>query len=785
MQMKRNRRQRVVAACVAGVLGLACVGMSLASSGAPDVARQGRTAAPAHGRGYEEGVVLVGLDKDTTANQALTALDASGVARCGDVEDAELGRGLLRVELKEGVRVSEAVERLAAQEHVTSVQPNYTYLAADAHVEDDVPLVATVPTEESAPERAATPEDALVAASTSVSDPHASDQWALGSMGVFDAWDSARVDQTVTVAALDLGCDVYHEDLAANLLPAYNAYNAVHGGDVTDVTPIASNFNHGTHVAGIIGAVTDNGIGVAGTSFNARVLPIKVVDEAGNAFTDVLVAAYDYVLDHADEYNIRVINLSMGSKVTALPDNAFTEKIQQAWSRGIVTVSAAGNVNEAAGWIAPFVCYPSDISNVVSVINLQQAGAGVDLAPASNYNAPGHQDKNISAPGSKIFSTTPNNHYSNLSGTSMACPQVSSVLAMEFAVAPSLSADAAVDILYQTATDLGAGGFDERYGWGEVNAAAAVAAAQGGQVTQNSRWQRLFGESRYQTMEKIVAEGFQKSSWATLTTGENFPDALCASALAGAKQCPVLITSATGLSPECDRELTRLGVTDVYLVGGTSAVSEDTARALTARGIRVQRVAGADRQGTSIAALQAVEKCAVPFDTVVVCTGASFPDSLSISPWVWCSHSPILLTNSDGTLSEAALQAIAGRPSIRRAIICGGEAAVSAACEKQLANVVEVVRLAGANRYETSAEIVRWETKSGLTWANPSVATGQNFPDALCGAALAGVRSAPILLVHAAGDATVQLAASHAQEVTRGYVLGGTQAVGDVVVGAL
>lgn len=402
---------------------------------------------------YEPSVALVAVAEGASPEDVRSELEATAGVAAAEVSAEAITSGVVRVELEAGVSVEEAVSELLSTDVVADAQPNYCYQVMD---EDASTL--------------------LEAMSVQVNDAKVGEQWALGSMGVFDAWSYKQVNGAVTVALLDLGCNVSHEDLKSNIVATYNAHNAVHGGNTSDVTPLASNKDHGTHVAGIISAVSNNGIGVSGISYNARLLPIKVVDAAGMAYTDDLVKAYDYILSQASAYNIRVINISMGTAGSIGTDDAFLKKIDQAYARGIVTVAASGNAN--GNLSVPYDCYPGDYDKVVSVINLQQSGSGVSRAEKSNYNRSGERDKNISAPGSNIYGTYQTG-YGVKSGTSMAAPHVSAVLALEFAANPSLSAADAVNILYQTATDIGASGWDDAYGWGEVNALAAVRRASG------------------------------------------------------------------------------------------------------------------------------------------------------------------------------------------------------------------------------------------------------------------------------------------------------------------
>ncbi|MBR3159134.1 MAG: S8 family serine peptidase [Atopobiaceae bacterium] len=327
-------------------------------------------------------------------------------------------------------------------------------------------------------------EGDLEAQAEKINDPKSGSQWALKSIKAQTAWSYAKGNNKVTVAVFDYGCKKNHPDLKANIVEPYNAYAAVNGGSESNVTPIVSNsvslHNHGTHVAGIIAAVSNNGKGISGVSYNANVMPVKVVDDDTLVSTEVLLNAYDHVIAVRKSLNVRVVNLSIGTKVKSInSDTILIKRIDEAYAKGIVTVAAAGNETSTTGQV-PYPFYPGDHSKVVSVINLEQSGSGVKRFPTSNYNAPGESDKNISAPGTDILSTDASGDYMTMTGTSMAAPVVSGVLALEFAANPSLTPSDAVTLLYATATNLGGFSWTSGYGWGEVNAAAAAKAARDG-----------------------------------------------------------------------------------------------------------------------------------------------------------------------------------------------------------------------------------------------------------------------------------------------------------------
>lgn len=390
------------------------------------------------------------------------------------------------------------------------------------------PMSDPEPTDESS-------EDNLEAQAVSVNDSRVGEQWGLKSINAFDAWSLVKASHGVTVATFDLGCDVNHPDLKDNIVDPYNSYNAVKGGATSDVTPYrGSPEGHGTHVAGIIAATANNGIGVAGVTYNANVMPVKVVGPDGTASTSSLIKAYDYVIEHKDSRNCRIVNLSMGVEKTASSDDKLLKKIDEAYARGIVTVAAAGNSSSSKSKKVPYNCYPSDHSSVVSVINLQQSGTEVVRSSGSNYNEAGTLLKNISAPGSDILSTK-GSSYGTLSGTSMAAPHVSGVLALMFAAKPSLSVDDAVSLLYATATDLKGSTMSWEYGWGEVNAYAAVNAILNGLTqAQQAKLSEVRNQNdairAYEVMERIdqipSVDDLTLASTSQVTEARNAYDAL-------------------------------------------------------------------------------------------------------------------------------------------------------------------------------------------------------------------------------------------------------------------
>lgn len=409
--------------------------------------------------------------------------------------DAGLGDGgsSALVSLPDGLSVGQAVVAAERDAHVAHAQPNHKY-----HV--DTSMAAASSSALAAP--GATPE---AASSMPVDDPYAQkstqsttdeNQWWLYSVGAPDAWAKMPAvpaepgEETVTVAVLDTGVNFEHEDLVDNLVAEY-AYDVPARKPLTE-SPTNGEMAHGTHVAGIIAGTANNAKGIAGVGCNyVKVLPICVfeleysplyMDWVAGCTDDDLVRAYDYLMSDpgntgktiAERTNTRVVNMSLGGYLAdggseAEVNYIFEAKIAQAQDKaGLLTVAAAGNGDEY-GNARSDESYPSDFDEVMSVVALAN---DTTRTTWSDYNS----HKNIAAPGYYILSTYINgtDNYQFLSGTSMACPLVAGCAGLLFAYDPGLSVEDAKQALYSTADDLGPAGFDPYYGWGRVNAAAAL-----------------------------------------------------------------------------------------------------------------------------------------------------------------------------------------------------------------------------------------------------------------------------------------------------------------------
>jgi serine protease len=313
----------------------------------------------------------------------------------------------------------------------------------------------------------------------------ATHQWDKWLMYADRAWDLVS-GTGVKVAVVDNGTDYSHPDLAANFNTAELGYDFI--SNDTDPKPddlsIPQAF-HGTHVAGTIGAVTDNNLGVAGWA-QVQLQAVRVLDDSGNGNTSDVALGIRWAVDHGAD----IVSMSLGSQ-SAPP--ALVDACKYAEDKGVLLVAASGNEGD------PDINYPARLSQCVAV------GATDSLSRRASFSNYGPQQE-VMAPGVGIMSTAPNSQYGLSDGTSMAAPQVAGVAALVTAANPGLSAKQVRGVLSAAAVDLGTSGFDPKTGYGLVNAGRAVELA--GAVTAK------LSSQPGARVRVVGTEGFKVPEWA-------------------------------------------------------------------------------------------------------------------------------------------------------------------------------------------------------------------------------------------------------------------------------
>ncbi|MFD0692799.1 S8 family peptidase [Paenibacillus sp. GCM10027628] len=275
-------------------------------------------------------------------------------------------------------------------------------------------------------------------------------QWNLPLIETVQGWQVNRGASDVVVGVVDTGVDLAHPDLQGQLLPGYNV---ISGDDKPQ-----DDVGHGTHVAGVISALVNNNLGVAGMTWYNKVLPVKVLDQTGAGSTYSVAQGIIWATDHG----AKVINLSLGNYA----DSSFLhDAIKYAYNKDVAIIAASGNDNtERPG-------YPAAYPEVFAVAATDSENK---KAPFSNYG----DYIAVAAPGVSIASTYPNNQYAALSGTSMASPHVTALAALIRSTNPALKNTEVYDIMRQSAQDLGDPGRDKYFGFGLIDVVKAVQKAQ-------------------------------------------------------------------------------------------------------------------------------------------------------------------------------------------------------------------------------------------------------------------------------------------------------------------
>ncbi len=350
--------------------------------------------------------IFPGADPDDIA-ELLEQLDAIVIEDLSDLDELDLSVLGVSPEDLEAI-----AGELDASDLIESVQKNYLFESDQA------------------------PDDPLYAA-----------QQYLEQIRVPAAWDIALGSEAVTIAVVDSGVDISHPDLVDRIAGGWNIYS--NNGDYNDLT------GHGTKVAGVAGAATNNAIGVAGVTWSAPLLAVRVTDDRGRASARHLAAGILWSVNNG----AKVINVSFAP----LWSNSVVRwAAERAWARGAIVVISTGNdsgVSGSGGYEQALFVGAVGGDNLIAPFS--DRGPFVDLV----------------APGVGIRTTGLAGDYPLATGTSFAAPIVAGVIGLAWSVNPQLRTTTLADTLLDTAVDLGEQGEDGIYGRGLVDAVAAVTAA--------------------------------------------------------------------------------------------------------------------------------------------------------------------------------------------------------------------------------------------------------------------------------------------------------------------
>ncbi|MGI6216178.1 MAG: S8 family serine peptidase [Coriobacteriales bacterium] len=734
---------------------------------------------------YVEGEVLVSFDEAYSSNKVESLMSTESVegfsTMAADeevVSGDESSQTVVKVELEDGVSVEDAIDTFSEDPAVEYVQPNYLYYLPEdlAGMDETGSTTESASTTSESDSTTATSETSTQSSdnstlTTTVDDPAASvssssataNQWWLYAINAFDAWDYQTCDNSVTIAILDTGIRFDHEDLADNILTDY-AYDAVNETQLTE-SSTGDDWAHGTHVAGIAAGVANNSTGIAGVSYNANILPIKVFyqDYTGDivASSADLVVAYDYLqglMDSGDLTDLHVINMSLGGYGSPdSEDYALENRISTMNDEGVMTVCAAGNGETSAA------SYPSDFDECVSVV---ATTADNSHAYYSDYNS----SKDIAAPGGDGYSTggiystynSSSSSYAKMSGTSMAAPVVSGCAALIFAYEPDISVEDATQILYDTATDLGDEGFDNYFGWGLVNIEAALQSMRNAVISADDT-SLYVTQSLQLSAELYTNQDDDPATGTTWTWSVDDPSVATISTdgvLTGLSEGTVTVTVTADLDSTVTGTKT-FTINPIEIPDGITA---------TAASGSVDVTWGDTPAATSFNVYRATGNTDDANWTLV---GTVTSDEISDSTY---------------TFSDTDVES--GVPYYYKVVPYGtldGESYEGNVSDVAVAIYMDPVTvLSGSDRYGTLSKIVDlFNAEQSISDSQTStviVASGENYPDALSASGLAGVQSAPIVTVKSdeIPDSSEEILTS--MDPTKVIVIGGTASISDDVV---
>ena len=276
------------------------------------------------------------------------------------------------------------------------------------------------------------------------------------------AWEETKGSVELTIAIIDTGVDLLHPDLKAKIKSAGRDF-------VNDDNDATDDNGHGTMVAGIAAADTNNGLGVAGVAWNCKILPVKVIDADGNGYYDQIASGIRWAVDNG----AAVINLSVGGDEAA---DLMRDAVRYAYDKDVVVCAASGNDGSA-------VLYPAAYDAYVLAVAATDYN---DVRPA--WSNPGSQ-VDVAAPGVRIACPVPtwfwaanggsagDDPYAFADGTSMASPHAAGLAALILGLKPELSAGNVLDVIRYSADDVNASakrGKDSDIGYGRINMAKAL-----------------------------------------------------------------------------------------------------------------------------------------------------------------------------------------------------------------------------------------------------------------------------------------------------------------------
>ncbi|WP_066172838.1 S8 family serine peptidase [Bacillus marinisedimentorum] len=591
---------------------------------------------------------------------------------------------LLMARIKDGVKFDEKVDSISKLTEVLYVNPNY-----------------------------------IIKPNALTNDPYIDQQWFLNQLLIPDAWSLLNNNAEVTVAVLDTVIDSAHPDLTGRLMPPIFATSNYQVSD-----------SHGTNVAGIIAANSNNNEGIAGINPNAKILPVIIGSLNYINLKDILTGIY-YAIDNGAD----IINMSYGSDTFS---EAEFDALFTAFNEGIVLVASSGNSNSP-------VSFPAAYPFVISVGSVNEEGMRSDF---SNYG----EQLDISAPGEKIRTTDYGKDYTLVNGTSFSAPMISGLASLIVSERENLT-PSQVEWLIESSTKKG---WNPRTGFGQpdtLNALTADIPSTLNDVSNNHKSPKaIILNKNYQNTINLPDDvdwySFSVKERTNIEINlENNPIndlvLLVEYYQNGSLENEYYIDDQSIGSNEIDNFIAQPGEYKVGVVDYNFRWS-DSPYTLKVNASTVTRLSGNSRIHTAIElskkgwpnGLDSAEK------SVIIARSDNPADALSSASLAGVKDAPILLTHSS-TL-PSSLETELRRLKAQKIYLLGGNNAIDHTIETKLSNNYKVVRISGKDRFDTALKIneVAGTYKNG----EAILVNGITVADALSASAWAAAENIPVYL---------------------------------------
>lgn len=628
------------------------------------------------------------------------------------------GRGYILVQVSSTESLEEKMEELEQDPNVEYVVPNYLV------EQQEVP-----------------------------NDPLFTQQWYLSFTKIVNSWSLFKGNQQVKVAVIDSGVETTHPDIGNQLLTGYNF--------VSKNSNVNDTLGHGTGVAGIIAAQTNNQVGIAGINQNAKIIPIKVSDGAEIQLINILNGIY-YAIDSG----AKIINMSYGS---VEPNEAEYDALLSAYSKGITLVAASGNESGP-------VSYPGAYPFVMSVGSINAQGGKSSF---SNYG----DTLDIVAPGEGILTTSINQTYKSVSGTSFSAPIISGAASLLLSVRPEMS-PAQLQWLIEKSTGLV---WNQSTGFGTINMYRSLTTNLpdlSGDISDNSskgkpiNFNQTYTDS-FQITDDVDWYQFDVKDDKALqinVQGHSSHDFVLwiRKESNGQVQWEEFVDNNDMGSEENYNFAASTGHYSIAIFDYNLRWSNEPYQFIV-NTATTKRIFGETRIHTAVEISKEgwPNGLSHPERAVILARADNPADALSAAGLVGVKEAPILLTYPN-RLDSSTVNEIK-RLNAAKIYVLGGPAAISSAVEDQLKGLgITVQRINGKDRFETAYNIN--QEADLLNSDEALVVNGLTVADALSASSISATKNIPIFLVRA--DSVPIRLPSSVKKVT---ILGGEKAVNNQV----